>query len=227
MVVLTAILGALEYRDCTGKGQHIDISQLESSLHFLAPPLLDYSLNNHLTTRDGNRHRHAAPHGIYPCKGEDRWCAIAVFTDDQWHACCWAMENPPWSTEPRFATLTDRKQNEDELDCLIASWTLDFSPQEVMGRMQKAGIPCGAVQSGPDLLTDDHQLIHRNHAYRLDHPEMGDHITERAPFRLSATPSAPRWAAPCLGEHNEYVCKQILKMTDKEFLDLFTCGVFG
>ncbi|MFA4835157.1 MAG: CoA transferase [Dehalococcoidia bacterium] len=227
MFALTAILGALEYRDRTGRGQHIDVSQLEAGLHFLTPPLLDYTVNHRIAGRVGNRNRDGAPHGVYPCKGEDRWCAIAVFSNREWQACCEIMDNPEWSKEPRFASLPARKDNEDELDSLIAAWTVDLSPQEVMIRMQAAGVASGMVQNGPDLLDGDPQLAYREHSCLLDHPEMGKHITERAPFRFSATPSSPRWQAPCLGEHNEFVCKEILGMNDADFMDLYQSGIFG
>lgn len=225
--VLSAILGALDHRERTGKGQHIDASQLEVSLHFLALPLLEYTANKHIAFRHGNRNPNAVPHGVFPTRGEDRWCAIAVTSDYEWEMCCRAMGQPGWSRDPRFNTFAGRKEHEDELERLIAAWTLEVSPEEAMSRLQLAGVPAGVVQNGMDLLARDPQLQYREHCSLLEHPEMGIQLTERAPFRLSATPCFPRWHAPCLGEHNEHVCKEVLGVSDEEFLDLYQVGAFG
>jgi benzylsuccinate CoA-transferase BbsF subunit len=109
-----ALLAALAYRRRTGEGQYIDLSQYEASLHLLTPPLLDYAANGRLTPRPGNHCHGAAPHGIYRCKGEDRWCAIAVTTADEWQAFCQVLGTPAWTR--RFATLAARLQDVGELD---------------------------------------------------------------------------------------------------------------
>jgi len=226
MFVMICILGALDYRRRTGQGQHFDISQLEASLHFLAPALLEYTANRRINTRQGNRCSYAAPHGVYPCKGEDKWCAIAVASDEEWLAFCRVIGNPEWSSSHKFSTFLGRKKNEEELDRLIADWTCRFSPGEIMTSMQAAGVAVGVVQNGEDLLERDPQLRHRQHCKVLNHPEMGRHITEMAPFRLSASPGSPSRPAPCMGEHNEHVCKAILGLTDEEFIELLNSGVF-
>src|SRR3989442_4080904 len=116
---LATIIAALDYRRRTGRGQHLDMAQLEVALYFLAPPLLDYALSGREPQRAGNRHAAAAPHGAYSCQGEDRWCTIACMTDAHWQALCQAMGHPAWTREDRFATLLGRKAHEDELEARL------------------------------------------------------------------------------------------------------------
>lgn len=224
--VVVAVMAALDYRRRTGQGLYIDMSQLETSLQFVAPSLLDYMVNGRMQSRTGNQHPYAAPHGIYRCQGDDRWCAIAVFTDEEWHALCGALGNPGWTEEPRFATFLGRKENESELNKLVEEWTSTHTAEEVTGLLQAAGVAAGVVQNGQDLLERDRQLQYRHHFWSFEHPETGRHVTEAAPYRLSRTPGGPKWPAPCLGEHNHYVCTQVLGMPDEEFVALVAEGVF-
>jgi benzylsuccinate CoA-transferase BbsF subunit len=221
--LLISILAALDYRSRTGKGQYIDQSQLESAIHFLSPAILDYNINGRIATRIGNRDPYAAPHGAYRCHGEDRWCVIAVTRDEEWHAFCRVIGNPDWAKERSFATLMARKENEDELDRLVEEWTINHSPEEVMNLMQAAGVPAGVVETAEDLFHDP-QLEHRGHFVVLDHAEMGRHSVGTAVFRLSKCPNSPKFAAPLLGEHNEYVLKELLGISDEEIADLMAEG---
>jgi benzylsuccinate CoA-transferase BbsF subunit len=222
---VAALVAALVHRRKTGKGQMLDLSQMESSLQFLAPLILDYTVNHRESNRRGNFCPYAAPHGVYPCRGDDRWCAITVFTDDEWRGFCKVIGHPEWTQDLRFKTLLSRKRNEAELDRLVEIWTINFSPQEVMERMQKACVPCGIVSSSEDIFQDP-QLKGQEIFWKLDHPEIGPISHLGQPFILSETPAAPQNPAPCLGEHTEYVCTQILGFSDKEFLELFNGGVF-
>ena len=224
-VGVIAIMAALEYRRRTGKGQYIDMSQHEVMVQHLTPGILDFTANGREGGRIGNRHPYASPHGAYRCKGDDRWCAIAVFTDQDWQAFCKVIGKPEWTMDPKFSTAMARKKNEAELDGLIENWTSNVDPEEVMSRMQSSGVPAGVVQSGKDLL-DDPQLMHRHHFWMLNHPEMGVCAYDGPPFKLSGTPAELHMPAPCLGEHTEHVCTKILGMTDEEFIGLLTEGVF-
>ncbi|MFC1969098.1 CaiB/BaiF CoA transferase family protein [Chloroflexota bacterium] len=222
---VTALVAALDYRRRTGKGQHIDISQYEASLQFLAPLLLDITVNNHVTDRMGNRNESAAPHGVYPCKGEDRWCAIAMLTDRQWDSFCQAIGSPEWSKGDKFSTLSARKKNEDELDSLIADWTMNFTAEEVMSMMQDRDIPSGVVSNCRDI-HQNRQLQDRRHFVPLKHPEIERYYFESPPFVLSKTPAEIKTPSPCLGEHNEYFYTKVLGMSDDEFVQLVAEGVF-
>jgi len=219
-----ALLAALDYRRRTGKGQHLDHSQFEAGVHWLATTVLDYTINGRVAERLGNRDPSAAPHGVYPCRGQDRWCAITVFSDQEWRAFGHAIGDPPWVHDERFATLLGRKQNEDELDALVAAWTSEHEAEEVMARLQRAGVSAGVVATGEDIHRDP-QLQHRGHFQTLEHSEMGSIRYDMPPYRLSKTPARLHRPAPCLGEHNEYICREILGLSADEVADLMAEGV--
>ncbi|MEE8442592.1 MAG: CoA transferase [Dehalococcoidia bacterium] len=221
---VAAIGAALDYRRRTGRGQHLDMSQLEAALHFIAPAILDYTVNGNEQTRAGNRSSYAAPHNAYPCLGEDRWCVIVVSTDRQWEALCLTMGNPAWCREERFATHLGRKEHEVDLDELIGRWTADHEPRKLMGLLQEAGVPAGEVNRCEDLFSDP-QLAHRNHFVFQEHPEIGRHASDGNEFRLPASPPRYQWPAPLLGEHTEYVFKEFLGVSDQEYSDLVAEGV--
>ncbi len=240
----TAILSALHHRNKTGRGQFIEVAQFESTVCWTETAILDYTVNGHIQEGMRNRLPHAVPHGVYRCRAEDRevdycampesvpehrkkderWCAIAVFTGDEWKAFCKAIGSPPWTKEEKFATFLNRKKNEDELDRLVEKWTIDKSPEEVMTTLQKAGVAAGVVQDGEDLLTRDPQLKERGFHVYLDHPEAGMIAHDGLTFSLSATPGEIR-RAPLLGEHNEYVYREILGIPAEEIDRLTVEGV--
>ena len=202
---------------------HIDLSQLEVALQFLAPLLLDYTTSGRVAARNGNRSRRAAPHNAYPCGGDDRWCVITVLTDGQWLALRRAMGDPDWACEPDFETLLGRKRNEERLDELVGQWTRRFDAHDPMRMLQKAGVPAGAVQTCEDLFADP-QLTAQGHYAVRRHAEIGDHAYDTFPPRLSKTPGVPQGPAPCLGEHNETVYRDILGLGKDEIADLMAQG---
>ncbi len=220
---MLVILAALDYRRRTGKGQYLDLSQFEGSVHFMAPVLLDYVVNQRVVRRMGNRLSYAAPHGAYRCSGEDRWVAIAVFTDEEWESFCKVIGDPLWTKETKFSTLLARKKNEDELDRLVEEWTISRSAEEVMKLMQAAGVPAGVLQNGEDLQEHDPQLKYRHLYWSLDHPEVGKYTALRPDFVVSKSPYELK-RAPLQGEHNEYVLKKILGMSDEEIAELVMEG---
>jgi benzylsuccinate CoA-transferase BbsF subunit len=239
----TAILSALHYRNRTGKGQFIELAQFESTVCWTETAILDYTANGHIQTGMRNRLPHAAPHGVYRCMGEDRevdycampesvperrkkeerWCAIAVFTEEEWKSFCTALGNPSWTEDERFSTFDARKVNEDELDRLIEEWTSGRSPEDVMMLMQQAGVASGVVQDGEDLLSRDPQLKERGFYVWLDHPEAGRIAHDGLTFALSETPGEIR-RAPLLGEHNEFVYGEILGLSEDDVNQLITEG---
>ena len=224
-VGVAAIMTGLIRRHRTGKGAHIDISQFETALNFISPILLEYAINHRVAARKGNRCSYSVPHGVYRCRGEDRWCAIAIFSDDEWGRLCQVMGRPELATVPRFASFQQRRENEDEIDRLISEWTAERPAEEVMRMLQEVGIAAGVAQTGKDLLENDPQLAHRHFFRKLEHREIGRHHYEAPPFRLSKTPCELTTAGPCMGEHNEYVCKEMLGFSDKEYSDLMADGV--
>jgi benzylsuccinate CoA-transferase BbsF subunit len=220
-----ALIAALDHRDKTGEGQLLDLSQFEAAISFILPGLLEYESTGKEPKRIGNASPSAAPHGVYPCKGDDRWCTIAVTSDEEWRSFCRAIGRPEYVEDHRFKTLENRKKNEDELNRLVSDWTVDFTPEEVMSLLQKAGVPAGTVSNTADVFNDP-QLAGRNIFWLMRHAEMGDFTHLGQSFQLSETPARPYSPAPLLGEHTEQVCTEMLGMTDEEFVHLVQEGVF-
>lgn len=220
-----ALMAAIEYRRKTGKGQYIDVSQWEAGLNLLAVPIMDYLANDRSAERMGNRHRIYSPHGAFRCLGNDRWCTIAVTNEEEWLSLSKAMGNPEWTVDPRFTTMPARKNNEDDLERHIEQWTINYEPQEIMHLLQWHGVPAGMVRTPADIY-DDPQLHYRHHFATLRHREVGDEIYERPPFILSRTPARLNSAAPCLGEHSDYVYKEILGFSQDEIARFKEDGVF-
>ena len=218
------ILAALDYRRRTGIGQHIDMSQLEVALQFIAPLMLDRANNGREGRRTGNRHESAAPHGAFPCKGEERWITITCMTDAHWHALRAVLGESAWMREERFATLLGRKRDEDELERLLAEATRSWDASRLMQALQGAGVPAGVVQSNKDMI-EDPQLEHRGHFVYYEKPDIGRHPVQRSEFRLARAPAARNWATPLIGEHTRHVCKNILGMSDEEIDPLIAEGV--
>jgi len=223
--VVFALLAALYYRKLTGKGQYIELAQYESTVCFTGPAVLEYTANGRVQGPADGRLDNAAPHGAYRCAGDDRWCVIAVMNDDQWAAFGRVVGDLAWTRDGRFATSLRRKENEDELDRLVEEWTRTKDPRLIMREMQAAGVPAGVVQSGKDLLEEDEQLRYNGHYVCVSHPEAGKHRADGVRIKLSKTPGRVARPAPLLGEHNEYVFKGILGLSDAEYDDLLVRGV--
>jgi crotonobetainyl-CoA:carnitine CoA-transferase CaiB-like acyl-CoA transferase len=214
-----ALIAALIYRRKTGKGQWLDQSQLESSIHFFAPPIMDYSINGRIMQRQGNRYPLACPHGVFQCKGDDSWIAIAVFTDAEWRAFRKALGSPEWTRKDEFSTLPKRKNNEDELEPLVTAWTLNYRAEDAENLLQRAGVAANVVERSSDIFRDP-QLQHRRYFTRLNHPISGRPAYEpQACFILSKTPREILRPSPCMGEHNGYVLKELLNLTDDEIAE--------
>src|SRR5919108_2141069 len=214
-----AILAALDYRQRTGKGNHIDTAQYETGLQYLAPILLDYKINGTVAGRNANRDPHAVPHGAYPCKGDDRWCVISVSSESEWQALCSVMGNPSWVVEARFASHAARKQNEDELDNKMSEWTSGFTARELMEKLQAAGVKAGLVNTMKDIYSDP-QLAQRPQWRELHHPEIDKLHYQRPPFLLGKTPPGPEKRDPLLGEHNDYFYRELLGLSEQEYRQL-------
>ncbi len=221
---LAALLAALDDRRRTGEGQYIDHSQIESSLHFLTPWLLDYQLTGRVLTRMGNRDPDMAPHGVYPSRGDDDWVAVAVRDDGDWQRLCAVLDRPDFAGDARYATLAGRLANQDELDAAIAAWTATRTPAESEATLQAGGVPAHAVIRASSAV-DDPQLVHRGHLVRVPHSLHGESVVEGSRFRLSRTP-ARIGQPPTVGEHTEQVLKDILGYDDERIADLAAAGAF-
>jgi crotonobetainyl-CoA:carnitine CoA-transferase CaiB-like acyl-CoA transferase len=228
-----ALLAAIFHRMRTGEGTEIDVSAVETGIKLLGPILLDVTANQRVTrTPDfptGNRleYPHAAPHGVYPCAGEDRWAAIAVFTQEEWQRLLTALDRPEWAGDARFATQESRFRNQDALDAEISRWTATRTPREVMDHLQAHGVRAAAVQTAEDVNEFDPQIAHRGVFFEMDHPVIGEARFEGTPIHFSELAQDNWRSAPLLGEDNDFVFKGILGMDDSEYRDLVANGVIG
>jgi benzylsuccinate CoA-transferase BbsF subunit len=223
--LVTAVLVALEVREETGKGQYIDHAQLESSIHFLAAPLLDLQITGNMTTRHGNHEDYACPNNVYLCVGPDRWIAITVDSNVAWVAMCNELRHPEVVQDTRYIDLAARKAHEAELDEMISGWTVAHDAFALADRLQATGVAAGAVARAEDLFTDP-QLRHRGFFRRLPHAELGEHAVLTQSFRIDDWRPGPWRAAPLMGEHTHEICTEILGMTEDQIAVYAAEGVF-
>jgi benzylsuccinate CoA-transferase BbsF subunit len=233
-----AILAALDYRRRTGRGQYIDQSQAEASIHFLTPAILDYSANGREQSRVGNADPHFAPHGVYPAAARDageareaenatdRWVSIVCRSDAEWRSLCDEMGRADLASDPRHATAAGRLARREALDREIAAWTAALEPLDVERRLQARGVPAHLVQSSRDCF-EDPQLRHRGHFVELEHPIYGTTIVEGPRVALSRTPGEAKRAAPTLGRDNDYVLRTLLGYDEARVSELAVAGVMG
>ena len=214
-----AIIGALLQRRFHSQAATMESSIFKSGAVTAGPAVLDYQVNRRLPERRENRDLLGSPHGVYPCRGENRYCAIAVFTEEEWRSFCRVLGNPPWSQEPRFATALDRWRYQDELDRLVSQWTVQHNPQEVMERMQQAGVAASIVSQGRDLFESPHLkargFYRDTKYYRAERGtaasqwQEGRSISWTTPVSLSQTPMEFGHYSN-IGEDNPYVFEQLL-----------------
>ena len=227
----TALLMAIYRRMQTGEGTEIDVSAIETGINLVGPVLLDVTVNGRSTRRldfpPGNRLEwpDAAPHGVYPALGEDRWIAIAVFGRAQWEALVAVMGSPGWVHDPRFADQASRHAHQDALDGLVAEWTGEHDRFELTELLQARGVPAGAVQDARDLDESDPQVAAREVFFEMDHPVIGPARFEGNPMRFSSLDQDSWRSAPLLGEDNEHVFKRIVGIADDEYDELAAEGV--
>jgi crotonobetainyl-CoA:carnitine CoA-transferase CaiB-like acyl-CoA transferase len=224
-----AVLAALVHRRRTGRGQMIDLSQFEASCAVFGPTLLDIAANRRAVEPAGNASQDApaAPHGVYRCRGEDRWCAIAIFDDDEWQRFVISIGQPPWAKEPRFASLSDRLRNRNALDRFVESWTSERTPAAVAEHLQRAGVRAGVVADAEDLCVTDPHLAARGYWVRVKTPEGDEVIMDGVPYRLGRTPASVTKPGPLLGEHTSHVLERFLGLDSAEIAMLRKGRVIG
>ena len=227
----SALLMAIYQRNVSGTGAEIDVSAVEAGINLLGPILLDVAVNQRSTRNEqfptGNRLEHpdAAPHGVYPCAGDDRWIAIAVFNDAQWRGLLAVMNDPAWARDSRYASQAARFQQQDALDEHIGAWTRGQERYELMHKLQAAGVPAGVVQTAEDTNEHDPQIASRGTFFEMDHPVIGEARFEGTPIQFSRTVQENWRSAPLLGEDNAHVFKNILGVSEDEYQTLSAEGV--
>jgi crotonobetainyl-CoA:carnitine CoA-transferase CaiB-like acyl-CoA transferase len=219
-----AVLGALEHRERSGEGQHIDLSQAEASIHFLAPAILDCQVNGRIARRTGNRDPVMSPHGVYPVRGQDRWIAIAVADDEQWASLCEVLDWSP-SAEGLDASAA-RRARAEFLDERLARRTADWSGPELEARLHAAGVPAALVLNGEDVARDP-QLAARGHFIEIPHPEGGTTAIEGPRVLLSESPASPGREVPTLGRDNDRILREILGYDEARIAEIVIAGGLG
>ena len=220
-----AVVLALMHRKKTGRGQWIDNAQLEIGASLLGPRYLEYSVTGREPEPEGNRSFVAAPYGAYPCKGNDRWCVIAVYTQDEWERLSRLLEDSGLDHNGKFTTHLERIRHRDELDRWIQTWTSQLDPYQVMEKLQGIGICAAVVQDVEDQFKRDAQYAQRGFFVKLNEPEGGEMVTEGIPVRLSKTPGKVRGPAPLMGEHTYEVASKLLGLSDDKIKALEEEGV--
>ena len=219
VAALCAALGvaaALRHRNRTGEGQYVEAAHLEGTAALLGVPMLEHQMTGQIPVPPGNDDHDFAPHNNYPCAGEDAWVAIAVRTAEEWQALAGVIEVDGagcsgLNGDARFADKSSRWSNRRDLDELVARWTRNLSPQQVVDRLQAVGVAAMPVMNIADQFADPH-LNARETYVEIDHPHVGAEMVYGVPWRLSDTPGSVRAPAPLLGQHNDYVLQQLLGM---------------
>jgi crotonobetainyl-CoA:carnitine CoA-transferase CaiB-like acyl-CoA transferase len=223
-----AILAALEHRDKTGKGQYIDLSGYEAVCTLLGPALLEAAMEGEgkgglsdMLIKEGQ----GGFEGCYRCLGDDRWCVIAIFNEEEWRAFCGVVDQPELEGE-KFSTVVKRKENQSELDDVISRWTMSHTAERIVESLQKAGVPAGIVQNAKDLARDE-QLAARRFFIPLEHPVLGKTISDRTPLAFGRQEIKDWKAGPLLGEDNDYVFSELLGLSEAEIRSYVEKGVVG
>jgi benzylsuccinate CoA-transferase BbsF subunit len=213
-------LAALMYRERTGKGQYIDMAQGEAGFCSLGEAAMDYVMNNRVARPHGNRHPTMAPHGMYPCAGDDEWIAIAVETDDEWENLRQVMGVPAWSGDERFVDCFGRLQHQDEIDACLGAWTRNFAAQELSERLQAAGVAAFPLFTVLRIFQDPHYVARRRTvqtaAEHIDH----ELVVYGIPWKLSGTPGAIRRPTVPTGTDNNYVFGGLLNLAEDQLQQL-------
>lgn len=221
---LVALMAGLRERAQSGRGQVIHMSQFETAVAAIGPLLLESAATGSEPPRLGNRERDLAPYGCFACRGEDRWCVIAVEDEAQWRALCALMGDPAWAGDPGFATMAARVEHAAELEARIADWTRNQDDYAVMKRCQDAGIAAGVVQSAEDMLRRDPQLSARGFFESIPHFKRGQVVASGIPLGLTATPGRTTHAGSSVGHDNELVLRGLVGLSETEWKELVSVG---
>jgi benzylsuccinate CoA-transferase BbsF subunit len=215
-----AVLAALTYRDRTGTGQHIDYSQQEAVMQMVGPAFMDYAINGRVAGPRGNRHplNAAAPHGVFPCAGEDRWISIAVATEEEWSGLLAAMDHPAWATAPEFNSTAERLRHIDALHERLAAWTRVFDDYALAERLQRHGVAAAPVLNVADLLRDPHYRA-RGTFIEVQHP-LGFTETIYGAYVKTSRTEADVQPGPRMGRDNDFVFQQLLGLAEDRYRQL-------
>jgi len=216
------IMTALMHRRKTGRGQYIDLSQREATINWTAESVLGYQMAGQDPTWIGNRDDYMAPSGVYRCTGEDSWIALAVGSDAEWRGLCTAIARENLLTD--YPTYERRAQHHDAIDAAIGAWTAQRAAADAMAIFQQHGVAAGICSDNRQVVHDPH-LEARGFWPEVRHSTAGSHILAGEAWQYSRTQAAIYAAAPALGEHTDYVLREILGKSDEEIAKLHEAGV--
>jgi crotonobetainyl-CoA:carnitine CoA-transferase CaiB-like acyl-CoA transferase len=211
MLACNAILGALQARHRTGKGQHVEVSLFDSSLAMLANVASNHLVSGRDARRFGNGHPNIVPYSAYPVS--DGMIAVAVGNDGQFAKFAALLGKPEWAADKRYSKNPERVANRETLDAAISECLLTDSAESWLARLTEGGIPCGRINSVAQALSDPHTAA-REMVRSVQHPTAGEVKMLGIPFRFSDTPASVRRAPPTLGQHTEQVLRDVLKLSD-------------
>lgn len=221
-----ALLAALEYRERTGRGQFIDLSQGEATLQRAAAPLMDWLLNGRDARPRGNRGSAAAPHGVYPALGEDQWLAIVVRSDAEWSALC---ELAPHLARTGWSTMRGRLRDQEALDAAVSDWTEQQDAMELSIQLQGSGVPAFPLMDPTSLLVDEdyHALVNAEIDLEAEDASSvrGGALFTGAPWKLERTPAAVSGPIPNRGEHDDQIYGDLLGLSPSERESLQAAGI--
>ncbi len=213
---LVGLLAAIFHRARTGEGQYIELAQLESTVNLMGPGILRYSASGALPRRNGNRRNGSAPCGVFPCAGEDVWCAIEIENDAGWQALAEVLGRPRWMADPRLGTLMGRSADIDAVEKKLAQETRRFQADALVAALQARGVASSVVETSRDVM-EDRQLNARGYWREIDHAEMG-RITVNVPPFFAAEEGRKREPAPppLLGEQTREIATTLLGLSESE-----------
>lgn len=217
-LMLVSLMAALLHRRRGGDGQFIELSQCETALQFIAPALVATAATGETATRMGNDDLAMAPHGVFPCAGDDRWVAVACQDDDAWPHLCALIGRADLATDPSLLGSAGRRGQGARVHDAVAAWTVHLEAEEVAARCQRVGVAAYLVQGSAECLADP-QLAHRRHFIHLEHPHRGC-VVEATRVQLSRTPGRPSRRAPFLGEQTFEVLNGLLGYDTDRIADL-------
>jgi crotonobetainyl-CoA:carnitine CoA-transferase CaiB-like acyl-CoA transferase len=221
-----AALTALIHAKLTGKGQFIDLAQIECMMPFAAPWIIAHSIDGKAPVKHGNRHPDFVPHGCFPCAGADNWIVVAVSSDAMWPKLAKLLGRDDWAADARLQAAAGRRVIESEIEAAISAWTAARDPEAAMEALQAAGVAAGVARLPIELLKDP-QLHARGFIQEIDRAFIGRHPQPSMPFRETDEPFSIRTAPPTLGEHNREILGGLLGLSDAEIDQLAREGIIG
>lgn len=227
-VAATAALGALllavRKQRKTGEGTFVDLSMRDALSFGAGAAFTDWSMNHAARPHRGNRHPAFAPQGVYRCQGDDQWIAISVRADDEWRALCEAIGREDWRRDTELSNADGRRNRHDEIDSGVEVWTSQRGQRDVEARLQEAGVPAGAALDFRQVWHDP-QLNARGAWQEVEHPAFGVEVRATSQWSRGSQAQPIDMPAPCFGQHNVHVLREVLRLDDGVIRELIEDGV--